>query len=203
MNQEQSTYDWMFGLQWLLACAAGVVLLGMAAFFSMWSIGEAVAGVWGETAGAVIAGVIFGTLFSLGASIGPGLLLQGKGVPARKWVAYSVFGGAIGGGLLFTVIAASQIAEDMPEALSGLVLGLLFGGLVGFGQWLALRETAVPADAWLVISPMAFIAAFSIGLPLGGEGREWLSIAAVSLILSALTAAGMVWLQGKTTAVAV
>lgn len=203
MNQEQSMYDWMFGVQWFLACAAGVILLGIAAVFSMWSIGEAAAEAWGETAGAVIAGIVFGALFSLGLSLGPGLLMQGKGIPVSKWVIYSVVGGSIGGALVFAIMLAGQIEEDMPEALAGLVLGLLLGGSVGFGQWLALRETAVPADAWLLISPVAFVAALSIGLPLGGEGREWLSVAAIGLVLGAVTAVGMVWLQGKKTAVIV
>jgi hypothetical protein len=33
----------------------------------------------------------------------------------------------------------------------------------------------------------------TIGLPLGGEGREWLSLGVIGLLIGAITGLGMVW----------
>ncbi|MFN2140011.1 MAG: hypothetical protein ACK2U5_05990, partial [Candidatus Promineifilaceae bacterium] len=70
MNEKQ--YDWSFGIQYFFACALGVTLFGMAAFFTIWTAGEAIARVAGETAGWIATGSLFGALFALGASTGTG-----------------------------------------------------------------------------------------------------------------------------------
>lgn len=201
MNEKQ--YDWSFGIQYFIACAVGVALLGMAAFFSMWSIGEAVEGFAGETAALIVAGSLFGTLIALGASIGTGLLLGSRGVEAGKWIGYSVVAGGIGGALGFGLVTTFSNVETVPESLAGVLMGLTVGLPVGIGQWLALRQAGVAAGVWPLITTIAFILAFSAGFALGGEGREWIALGGMGLICGTITALGMVWLLGsKQTAVA-
>lgn len=201
MNEKQ--YDWSFGIQYFIACAVGVGLLGMAAFFSMWSIGEAVEGFAGETVALIVAGSLFGTLIALGASTGTGLLLGGRGVETGKWIGYSVVAGAIGAALGFGLVTTFSNLETVPESLAGVMLGLTVGLPVGIGQWLALRQVGVGASIWPLITTIAFILAFSAGFALGGEGREWIALGGMGLICGAITALGMVWLLGsKQTAVA-
>lgn len=202
MNEKQTTYDWVFGLQWLVACAIGIIIFGMAGFFSIWTAGGAVEELFGETAGMFAAGAMFGALFGLGASIGTGLLLQSKGVDAKKWVAGSVFAGSLGSALSFMLILTIFDAETMADNLAGLLMGLTLGLSIGIGQWLALRKLRSAANVWPVITILAFALALMIGLPLGGEGSEWISLGVVGLLTGAITALGMVWLLGRQTAVA-
>ncbi len=195
MNEKQ--LDWSFGIQYFIACVLGVTVLGMAAFFTMWSVGEVVEEVAGETAALVVAGALFGALFALGASIGTGLILRGRGVDAAKWIAYSAIGGVIGGALGFGLVITLVDMESAPESLAGLLMGIIVGLSLGIGQWLALRQAGVPANAWPLVNIAAFILAFSIGFTLGGEGREWIAMSATGLIAGAVTALGAVWLLGR------
>jgi hypothetical protein len=201
MNEKQ--YDWSFGFQYLIACAVGVALLGMVAFFAMWSIGEAVEGFAGETVALIVAGSLFGALNALGASIGTGMLLRSQGVEPGKWIGYSVVAGGIGGALGFGLVTTFSNLETVPESLAGLMMGLTVGLPLGIGQWLALRQAGVGASIWPLITAIAFILSFSAGFALGGEGREWIALGGMGLICGAITALGMVWLLGgKQAAVA-
>jgi hypothetical protein len=38
-----------------------------------------------------------------------------------------------------------------------------------------------------------------VGLPIGGENREWLSMAVIGLLVGAITALGMVWVLRRKT----
>lgn len=201
MNERQ--YDWSFGIQYFIACALGVAIFGMAAYFTLWTVGEAVEGIAGETAAWIAAGSLFGALFALGASTGTGLILQGRGIAARQWIGASAAAGAIGAALGFGIFLTLFEPETAPESVAGLIMGLTVGLPVGIGQWLALRQAGLTANAWPLVNTIAFTLAFSAGFALGGEGREWLSMSALGLISGAITALGAVWLLGRTqTAVA-
>jgi len=195
MNEKQ--YDWSFGIQYLITCAIGLTIFGMAAFFSMWTVGEAIEGIAGETAAWIAAGSLFGALFALGASVGTALLMQSRGVDARKWIGYSAAAGTIGAALSFGIFLILFEPETVPDSLAGLIMGLTVGLSVGLGQWLALRQAGPAANAWPLVTTIAFILAFSAGFALGGEGREWLSLGTLGLISGAITALGAVWLLGK------
>ena len=195
MNEKQ--YDWSFGIQYFIACALGVAIFGMAAFFTIWTVGEAVEGIAGETAAWIAAGSLFGALFALGASVGTGLLLQARGVDARKWIAFRAAAGAIGAALGFGIFFGLLEPETVPDSLVGLIMGLTVGLPVGIGQWLALRQEGLAANAWPLVNTVAFLIAFSAGFALDGEGREWISMGALGLISGAITALGAVWLLGR------
>jgi hypothetical protein len=152
MNEKQVHFDWTFGLQWLAACGLGIMLLGMLAFASIWSVGEIVENAFGETAMSVVVGGLFGALFGLGASGGTGLLLRSKGVNAARWISYSVIGSTLGGITGFGVALNLLDAETMPDVMIALVMGISLGLLMGIGQWLALRQVGNGATAWPLIS---------------------------------------------------
>ena len=59
---------------------------------------------------------------------------------------------------------------------------------------LLLQPQAPQAQFWPLICVTAFLIAFMVGLPLGGEGREWLSVGVVALLTAVVTGAGFVWL---------
>jgi hypothetical protein len=66
-----------------------------------------------------------------------------------------------------------------------------------------LKPHMAQAQLWLPICVVTFLIGFVVGLPLGGEGREWLSIGVVAVFTAVLSGAGMVWLvRGGETAVA-
>ena len=73
---------------------------------------------------------------------------------------------------------------------------------LGIGQWLVLRQRNLLAGEWVLISSLAFVVGMVIGLPLGGEGREWLSLGVIGLLVGAITGLGMVWSLRRQAALA-
>lgn len=193
MNEKGTQFDWIFGLQWLATSAVGMIVGGMLAFASIWTVGEAVEKAAGETAAYFAIGALFGAIIGVSASIGPGLLLQSRGIPAARWILASAVSCAIGMAIGITLIFIFMEPESMPEAATGVVLGIFLGLPLGIGQWLVLRERGLLAGEWVLISGLAFVIGMTIGLPLGGEGREWLSLGVIGLLIGAITGLGMVW----------
>jgi hypothetical protein len=199
MDEKQAQFDWGFGLLWVVLCAIGVAIGGMLAFTSMWSVGEAVSDAAGDVAGGLVAGGLFGAFVALGANVGPGLLLQRKGISAFRWISHSIVAGAVGTAVGLAV--ALGLLETLPDLAGPIFIGLTLGLPVGLGQWRLLRRQGLAANEWPLISTAAFLLAFLVGFPLGGEGREWLSIGAISLLLGTTTGLGMMWLLRRQTAV--
>jgi hypothetical protein len=198
MNEKQAIFDWKLAGQWVLACAVGILVFGFLAFGSIWTAGAAAEEAWGETAGFLVAGTLFGGFMGLGASVGTSLVLRGRGVSAGAWILYSLLAGAIGAGLAFTVVLALFDPELLPEPVAGLMMGLVLGASVGLGQWLAWRRAGISAGAWPAITVAAFVIGLMIGLPLGGEGRELLSLGVTSAVIALVSGVGLVWmLRGR------
>lgn len=195
MNQEQTHFDWSFGLQWMGACTLGILVGGTVAIGLMWPAGEAVEAVAGEMVAFLMVGLLFGGIIALGANLGPGLLLQRRGVNAGRWIGVSVATATLAVGVGFTAVFS------MPQPMAAVVIGLLLGLPLGVGQWLVLRGHGLAAYEWLLISPAAYVVGFIVGLPLGGEGRELLAVGVVGLLIGLLTGLGMVWLWRRETAV--
>lgn len=193
MNVKQTNFDWIFGLQWLATCAVGLIAGGMLAFASIWAVGEAVEKAAGETAAYLAIGALFGAIIGLSANVGPGLLLQSRGIPATHWILASLLGSAIGLAIGFAFIFTFLDPESMSEVVTGALMGIFLGLPTGLGQGLLLRQRNLPAGQWVLISGLAFVIGMTIGLPLGGEGREWLSLGVISLLVGAITGLGMVW----------
>ena len=193
MNDKKTLFDWMFGWQWLVACAIGLFVGGLIAFASIWSVGAAVEEAAGEMAAYLTIGAMFGAIIGLSANIGPGLLLQSRGIPAARWVLASVVFSAIGMAIGIALVFIFMDPENTSEAVTGAVIGIFLGLPLGIGQWLALRQRGLLAGEWVLISSLAFVIGMTIGLPLGGEGREWLSLGVIGLLIGAITGLGMVW----------
>jgi len=193
MNAKKTYSDWMFGLRWLATCTAGLIAGGMIAFSSIWAVGEAVEKAAGETAAYLAIGALFGAIFGLSASIGPGLLLRSRSIPAVRWILASVLFIAIGMAIGFAFIFTILDPESMSEAATRLVIGISLGLPLGIGQWLVLRQRSLLAGEWVLISGLAFGIGMTIGLPLGGEGREWLSLGVINLLIGTITGLEMTW----------
>ncbi len=192
MDTQSRSWNWGFVGLWTLTGALGATLFGFAALASVWELGDLVANVAGEIAGIAVAGAAFGGVLALGLSLGPGLLLRGRGIHLGRWIGWSVLGGAFGTAIIFAVLFDMLDANTLPEWLTGPVMGIVLGLSIGLGQWRALGDRA-GAGLWPAIAVVAQIAAFMVGLPLGGEGREWLALGAVGLLASAITGLGMGW----------
>lgn len=200
MNEKQTHLDWGFGLKWILGCALGTAVFGMLAYLSMWTIGEAVGNSSGELLGTMVAGLLFGALFALGGTSGPGWLLQSKGVSAKHWIGHSVVVTAVvmSGG----VALMSTLFELVPQPVSALYIGLVLGLPMGLAQWRLLKQKNFPATLWPLINVVGYLFAAAIIVFLGGEGREWM-IVLMGLVVGAVTGLGIMWLLRQETAVAV
>lgn len=203
MNQEQTNFDWQFAGQWFLTSVAGLLAGGMLGFTLFWTIGEAAQGPFGEAAAIAFAGAVLGGTISVGASMGPAQLLRRRGVRARSWMSASTLAGALGMAMAMTIILSLFDPETLPRLVTAALFGATLGLSLGMGQWLALQRNGVSAGAWPVISAVAFTAAMIVGLPLGGENREWLSLGVVGLIAGGVTALGMTWLLRQRAGAAV
>jgi hypothetical protein len=78
-----------------------------------------------------------------------------------RWILVSVIAGAIGTGVIFTILSSSF--DSISGPVSSMVIGLALGLPVGFGQWLILRQQSLPigasANVWPLISLAAYICA--------------------------------------------
>ncbi|HRQ39131.1 MAG TPA: hypothetical protein PLD25_14570 [Chloroflexota bacterium] len=192
-----------FFLRWVTAVTVTMIVAVMGAFVSMWSIGEMVAQSWGETAGAIVAGGIFGALLSAGLGFGQALVLRDRGIPFSGWLGQTVLAGAAGMAFGFTLMFSLFDLDNVPQLAAGVMIALAVGVPVGLVQWLLLKPHLTQAQWWPLICIAALLVAFMVGFPLGGEGREWLSVGVVALVTAVLSGAGMVWLaRGGETAVA-
>ncbi|MBX3057567.1 MAG: hypothetical protein KF770_13960 [Anaerolineae bacterium] len=192
-----------FFLRWVTAVTVTMILAVMGAFISMWSVGEMVAQAWGEMAGGIVAGGIFGALLSAGLGLGQAIVLRAQGIPFAQWLARTALTGAVGMAFGFALAFGLFDLDNMPQMAAGLMIALSVGLPVGLVQWSLLKPYLAQAQLWPLVCIAAFLVAFAVGLPLGGEGREWLSVGVVALLTAVLSGAGMVWLaRGGATAVA-
>ena len=199
MNKRHTHLDWGFGLKWVVSCALGTAVFGLLAYLSMWTVGEAVGNVSSELLGIMVAGLLFGALFALGGTLGPGWLLQSKGISAKRWIGHSVAVTAVvmSGG----VALMSTLFELVPEPVSALYIGLVLGLPMGLVQWRLLTQKNIPATLWPLINVVGYLFAAAIIVFLSGDGREWL-IVLMGLLVGAVTGLGMMWLLRRETAVA-
>ena len=199
MNEKQTHLDWGFGLKWVVSCALGTAVFGMLAYLSMWTIGEAVGNMSSELLGTMVAGLLFGAFFALGGTLGPGWLLQSKGISAKRWIGHSMVITAVvmSGGIALM----STLFELVPEPVSALYIGLVLGLPMGLVQWRLLKQKDIPATLWPLINVAGYLFAAAIIVFLSGEGREWMIIL-MGLLVGAVTGLGMMWLMRRETAVA-
>ncbi len=203
MNEKQTEFDWGFGLLWLVVVAIGMAAAGMLAFIFVWSVGEIVEDALGETVAIFITGGVFGAIFALGGSVGSGYLLRKDHINAGRWIVTSVVAGAIGMALAFTLVFVVSDLESIPEVVAGLMMGISLGLPIGIGQWSIFHRQGIVANEWILISTLAYLLALTVGFSLGGEGREWLSLGAMGLLVGAVSGLGIVWLRRQQAAVAI
>ncbi len=201
MNEKQNYLDWSLGWQWLVSCAIGTAVLGLAAYASMWSLGEAVGRATTEVIGVGIAGIVFGALLALGGTLGPGLLLRRIGVQPKQWIGYSVAATAAAASLGVTLIAS--LNYEMTQAASAAFIGLALGLPMGLVQARLLNQRGLPAAIWPLITVAGYTLAFAVVVFFSGEGREWIVLSAMGLLLGAITSLGMMRLLRQDTAIAV
>jgi len=202
MNTEQRQFDWIFYGQWVLAGTVALVVAGMLAFATIWSVGEVVERAWGETAAAFTAGGLFGALLGAGIGIGQALLLQRRGINAARWIGASVIAAAVGMAIAWTIVFIFLDADTMPEVVTGVMISIAAGLPVGVAQSVVLRPHVSNTSLWIVVSTLAFLIAFVAGLPLGGEGREWIALGTIGLLSATISGLGMVWLLRQQPAAA-
>lgn len=184
--------------QWVATVTITMLLAVMGAFTAIWSVGEAVQRALGDVAAWLVVGAIFGGLIGLGAGLGQAVTLRGLGVPFDRWLGRSVSACAAGAMVAFVLLSATNTMENMPELAIAVVMALMLGLPIGLAQAHLLRSHVAQPQLWTPICVVAFLVAFGVGLPLGGEGRAWLSVGVVALLLALLTGAGMLWLlQGS------
>lgn len=193
------TFFW----RWVTAVTVTMIVATMVAFVSMWSVGEVVQAAWGDVAMAIAVGAVFGGLISAGVGLGQALVLRAHGIPFGRWLGRTALAGAAGMIIGFTLMFSFLDMDNGPQLAVGLVMALALGLPIGLVQWQMLKPHLAQAQLWLPTWMAAVLIGFSVGLPLGGEGREWLSVGVVALLTAIISGAGMLWLaRGGETAVA-
>ena len=194
MDGNETRFGWGFGLQWLISCAVGTAIGGALAFFTMWSVGEAVAGAIGDTAGGFVAGGMFGAAFGLGANAGPALLLERRGMSGTRWLVASIIITSLSAGTAVALL--SSLFATLSGPATAVVIGLVLGAPMGMVQWVILRQHDVAANAWPVVSIVAYLlAAYFIGLG-SDDSAMALVLGGVGLSVAAVTAIGATSLLG-------
>ncbi len=201
MNEKLTHLDWGFGWQWLLSCALGTAIFGLAAYASMWSLGETVGQATNELLGVFVAGALFGALLALGGTLGPGFLLRRMGIPSGRWIGYSVAVTAVATSIGVTLIASQNYTVQ--DVVSVVFIGLILGLPMGLVQAYLLKQQGMVAAIWPLITVVAYTFAFAMVVFFSGEGREWIVLSGMGLVLGAITGLGMIWLLRQDTAVAV
>ena len=201
MNEKQTYLDWGLGWQWLLSCALGTAVFGLAAYASMWSLGEAIGQTTTELLGVSVAGVVFGALLALGGTLGPGFLLRRIGISSGRWIGYSVAVTAVAASIGVTLIASQNYAVQ--DVVSVVFIGLILGLPMGLVQTYLLKQQGIVAAIWPLITVVGYTLAFGIVVFFSGEGREWIVLSGMGLVLGTITALGMMWLLRQDTAIAV
>ena len=85
---------------------------------------------------------------------------------------------------------------------AAVTIALSLGLSLGIVQARLLTKHVAQPQLWIPICSAAFLVGLVVGMPLGGEGRELLSIGVVSVLTAVLSGAGMLWLlQDKRAAV--
>ena len=192
-----------FFVSWVTAVTVTMILATMGAFISMWSVGEVVQQAWGDLAMALVVGAIFGALIGVGVGLGQAIVLRSHGIHFGRWFGQTALAGAVGMAIGFTVIFSFFDMNNIPEVATGVTMALSLGLSIGVVQWQMLKPHVAQAQLWVPICIAAFFIGFAVGLPLSGEGREWLSLGVVALLTAVLTGAGMVWLARRETIVMV
>ncbi len=204
MNENQVEVNRAFFVEWLVVCTITSLAGGMLAFATMWTVGEIVTDALGEAAGFLVAGALFGLLFGGGISAGQGIVMRRTGISAGRWAGSGALAAAAGMGFGFAAISLLMNDLDtVPEPVIGLIMGLFLGLPLGLAQWRILRRHVPGAGLWPAVSFLAIMIALYIGLPLSGEGREFLALGTVGVLVAALSGIGMTWLLRRQTAVAV
>ena len=162
MNEKQTHLDWGFGLKWMVSCALGTAVFGLLAYFSMWTTGEAVGNTTSELLGTMVAGLLFGALFALGGTLGPGWLLQRIGISAKRWIGQSVVVTAVAmsGG----VALMATLFELVPQPISALYLGLVLGLPMGLVQWRLLKQHNISAALCPLITVVCYLFAAAVNI---------------------------------------
>lgn len=74
---------------------------------------------------------------------------------------------------------------------------------MGLVQWLLLKQQGIPAVIWPLMTTVGYLLAFGLVVFFSGDGREWIVLGGMGLVLGAITGLGMMWLLRQETAVAI
>ena len=186
-------------LQWVLASVMGVVAGGYLALGIGWGLADAVAMVSSETAGTAVFGAVFGALIGAGLGAGQSLVLRSQTGQAGAWALASALGGGISGAISMPITFA--LFGHQFGAIGFLMVGTLLGAAIGAAQWLVIRNKAARSALWILASAFAVAVGFTLAMPLGGEGREWLALSAMGIVVGAITGGAIPWLLQQSTTV--
>lgn len=192
MDTTQKQTDGGFVGRWIGATALSFIITTYIAIASMWSIGSRLLEGLDAPFSAVLSGLWVGGLMGLGLGIGQAFALRRTGFSAARWILHSVLGGAVGFALFSVLTAEGDSTRNALALLAGGIAGLG----IGFAQWLLIRNRFVNAIIWLPITAVAFMVMALLAYN-GWEGREWLLLVIMGLVVAGITGLGAVLLFGR------
>ena len=187
LTTTQKSVGVSFWLAWLFATTIGIVVFVGAAIPIGYGAGEAVMQIAGETVGMSVTGAVFGLAIGAGLGVPQALILQPRIGRAGGWAMGSLGGGVIAGAVSLP-LAFAFFGQTPATAIVGFSL---MGLCMSLGQWLAIRGQIPRAGWWVLAGAMSIAVGLAVGVLLGGEGRELLSLSVTGAVAGALTGGAM------------
>ena len=148
-----------------------------------------------------MAGGLFGGLLGMGANVGPAFLLQKRGISGSRWFLYSTVTASLSAGI--AIALSSDLLDTMSPAATAVFIGLVLGVPMGIVQWLIWRQHDVAANAWPVISIIAYLLAAVVITSSNESTSPPLIMASIGLLVATVTGLGAAWLLQRQPAVAI
>lgn len=179
------------GLRWMLANLAATVLAILAVLPLAVNLAYANQPAW-------LSGLVAGAALGLALGVAQWLVLRRPFAVSALWIVISLIGGATGlaiGMQVAEFITLMAVAEPLSRtratgfatgtALEAATSGLLFGLVLGWGQWLLLRQAIPSAAGWIAANGLGWAASLGLAALLTANPLGWLlSAGAVNGVLT-------------------
>ncbi len=179
---------WVFGLSWLLATSVGFTI-GNWWDDQLWQVP-----LFGPLLTGTIAGLVLG--------VAQWLVLRRELDRSLVWIALTTLGGAASALLLNTIYNSGLVNALAWSSSFMLVVGLIWGCLIGAAQWIGLRQYIPRVSSWVWANAIGWMLAIGSGILIETTSSNLgLILSLRGIIIGAITAAAAIRIFGRESSV--